>query len=64
MSHGREAAHVDADLGDNDLSTQLIHAGKRARQSHGLAKRVEVAVHLLVEFEDGVERVDLAQVQT
>ena len=44
MTGSREAAHVDADLRDNDLSAEITDAWVGAQQAHGLAERVEIAV--------------------
>ena len=65
MACGWEAAHVDADLGDDDLSTQITQARMRAQQADHLAKRVEITVHLRVNLPNGgIERINLAQMQT
>jgi hypothetical protein len=64
MARGWKAAHIDANLGDDDLSAEITEAWMGAQQAHGLAERVEIAVHLLVDLDDGgFKRVDLAQVQ-
>ena len=46
MRGGGEAAHVGADLGDDDLRGQVTDAGDGPQQPHRLTERVEVAVHL------------------
>jgi len=62
MPCGWKAAHVDADLGDDDLSAEITDAWMGAQQAYGLTERVEIAVYCLVDLEDGrLERVDLAQ---
>src|SRR3954466_10464516 len=53
VARGREAAHVDADLGDDDLRGQVTEAGDGAQQPDRLTERVEIAVHLLVDLGDG-----------
>src|SRR3954465_14295488 len=64
VAGGREAAHVDADLGDDDLRGQVTDAGDRAQQPDRLTKRVEIAVHLLVDLGNGdLQGIDLTQVQ-
>src|SRR3954466_7701776 len=64
VAGGREAAHVDADLGDDDLRGQVTEAGDRAQQPDRLTKRVEIAVHLLVDLGNGdLQGIDLTQVQ-
>ena len=65
MPGGCEAAHVDADLGDDDLSAEITDAWVGAQQAYGLTERGEGTVHLRVDLEDGgLECVDLAQVQS
>src|ERR1700704_542322 len=65
MPCGWKAAHVDADLGDDDLSAEITDAWMGAQQAYGLTERVEIAVYCLVDLEDGrLERVDLAQMQS
>ncbi len=64
MAGGREAAHVDADLGDDDLRGQVTEAGDGAQQPDRLTERVEIAVHLVVDLGDGgLQSIDLTQVQ-
>src|SRR3954462_5909952 len=64
VAGGREAAHVDADLGDDDLRGQVTDAGDGAQQPDRLTERVEIAVHLLVDLGDGgLQGIDLTQVQ-
>ena len=65
MPCGWKAAHVDADLGDDDLSAEITDAWMGAQQADRLAKRVEITVHLCVNFTNGgIERIDLAQMQS
>ena len=65
MPSGREAAHVDANLGNDDLSAEITDAWMGAQQAHGLTERVEIAVHLRVDLEDGgIVRINLAQMQS
>ena len=64
MAGVREAAHVDADLGDDDLRGQVTEAGDGAQQPDRLTERVKSAVHLLVDRGDGsLQGIDLTQVQ-
>jgi len=64
VARGREPAHIDADLGDDDLRCQVTDAWDGAQQADRLAERVEVAVHLRVDLGDGgAQRVELPQVQ-
>ena len=61
MPGGRKAAHVGADLGDDDLSGQVTDAWDAPQQLDCLAKRAEIAVHLGIDLGDGdIERIDLA----
>src|SRR3954467_795434 len=53
VAGGREAAHVGADLGDDDLRGQVTEAGDGAQQPDRLTERVEIAVHLLVDLGEG-----------
>ena len=65
MAGGGEPAHVDVDLGNDDLSGQVTDAWDGAQQANRLAERVEVAVHLRIDLgHGGVECVELAQMQT
>jgi len=60
VPRGREAGHVDADLGDDHLRGQITDAGMVRNLTDRLTERVEFAVHLLVDVGDrGIERVDL-----
>src|SRR4051812_15447400 len=64
VAGGREAVHVDANLGDDDLRGQVTDAGDGAQQPDRLTERVEIAVHLLVDLGDGGRQgIDLTQVQ-
>ena len=64
MAGGRETAHVDADLGHDDLGGQVTDARDGPQQADRLAERVEVAVHLRVDLGNrGGQRVELPQVQ-
>ncbi len=64
MAGGGEPAHIDADLGNDDLSGQVTDARDGPQQADRLAERVEVAVHLRVDGGDGgIKRINLAQVQ-
>lgn len=61
MSFGGEAAHVDADLGEDDLGGEVTDAGDGDEKADGFAVRPEAAVHLGVD--GGGERVDLADLK-
>jgi hypothetical protein len=64
MAGRGEAAHVGADLGDDDLPGEVTDARDGPQLMHRLAERVEIAVHLRVDLGDGgVERINLAQMQ-
>jgi hypothetical protein len=64
MARSLKAAHVDADLGDDDRCRQAANAGDGAEHFDGYTKGFDVAVDLLVDRGDGrVEGVDLVQVQ-
>ena len=60
MSGGREAAHVAADFGEDDASTQLVDAG--GQELDRSAKRLDLSVDLLIDLSDGgVNRVDMLE---
>ena len=62
MAFGREAAHVDADLGDDDLGAELADAGDRAQDCDRRAKGLDVGVDLLVNLGDGgIDGVDVLE---
>ena len=64
MAGGGEAGHVGADLGDDHLRGEVTDAGDGPQLPDGLAKGVETAVRLSVDFGDGGgERVHVAQMQ-
>ena len=64
MPGGGEAAHVEADLREDDLGGELSDAGHGDEQSERLAERAELALHLRVDGGDGGgERVDLTEMQ-
>jgi hypothetical protein len=64
MPRGWEAAHVEANLGDDDLPAKITQAWMGTQQTDRLTKRVEVTVHLCVNLGNGrIEPVNLAQVQ-
>ncbi|OYV36066.1 MAG: hypothetical protein B7Z80_16640 [Rhodospirillales bacterium 20-64-7] len=50
MPGGWGAAHVDLDLGDDDLSAEITDAWMGAHQAHGVTERGEIAVHLPVDL--------------
>ena len=62
MSGGREAAHVAADFGEDDASTQLVDAGNGGQELDRSAKRLDLSVDLLIDLSDGgVNRVDMLE---
>jgi hypothetical protein len=63
VSRGGEAAHVDADLGDDDLGGAPTHPGNGDQPPQLLTERADHPVHLEVEALDGGrELVDVVQV--
>ena len=63
MVRGRELAHVDADLGDHDLSRRLAEAGDRLQPLDGIAKRAERAFDPRIELAPcGFDLLDRLQV--
>src|SRR5215469_12005585 len=50
---GREAAHVAADLGEDDASAQFVDAGNGGQQMDRGAKGLDLSVDLLI---DGLDR--------
>ena len=62
MSGGREAAHVAADFGEDDASTQLVDAGNGGQELDRGAKGLDLSVDLLIDLSDGgVNRVDMLE---
>ncbi len=58
------AAHVDADLGQNGLGAEVVEARDGLHPLDGLAKGVEIALHLLVDPRDRpLEGVDLVEME-
>ena len=53
MPIGREAVHVNADLGDDHLGIEGLDAGDRAQLFDGGTKGTDVGLHLLVDVGDG-----------
>ncbi len=65
MGGSGKTAHLGADFGDDHLGAQITDPRDGPQQADGLAERVEIAVHLCVDLGNGgVQRLDLAQVQT
>jgi hypothetical protein len=61
---GREAAHVDADLGDDHLAGEGLDARDRAQLFDGGAKGLDIGLYLLVDLSDGgIEGIDLLEMQ-
>ena len=64
MPGGREAVHVEADLGDNDPGAELADAGDRGQEPDGGAKGRRLRVDLPVDRGDRpVEGIDLVEMQ-
>ncbi len=64
MRRRREARHVDADLGHDDVGADRAQARHRAQQSGGDSKRLQPKAHLTFDVRHGlVQRVDMGQVQ-
>src|SRR5947209_9574715 len=62
MPNGREHAHVEATLGDQDLSGMRLDAGDRAQRFDDLDVRGEYELDPLIEVLDrDVERVDVRE---
>ena len=62
MSGGREAAHVAADFGEDDASTQLADAGNGGQELDRGAKGLDLSVDLQIDLSDGsVNRVDMLE---
>ena len=63
MGGGGEAAHVGADLGEDDGGRERAHAGDGGQPRGGLAERFEALAQLGVDLGDGgVDRIRLAEV--
>ena len=57
---GREAAHVTADLGEDDAGAQIADTGNGVQQLDGGAKGFDIGVDLPIDLADGaVDGVDL-----
>ena len=64
MPGGREAAHVDADLGDDDPAGQRADAWNCGQVLRGGAKGSEIGFDLLVDLSDRrVHGIDLLQME-
>jgi len=64
MVVGGEAAHVDADLGKNALGAEGVEARDGLHHLDGLAKGVEIALHLLVDPRNrSIKGVDLVEME-
>ena len=64
MAGGREAAHINANLGDDDLCAQVADAWNATQQADCRTKGLEIVLHPLVDLSGGViQHVDLAQMQ-
>ena len=62
MPGGREAAHVDTDLGDDALGAAALDAGDRAEQLNGGRERADLLLDRLREPLDLlVEEVDVGE---
>src|ERR1700694_1087891 len=64
MSHSGEAAHVEADLGDDHFRAERAYAGDGPDEVDGGAKGGEAVLHLPVNRPDGcIETIDLAEME-
>ena len=64
MAGGREAGHVDSDLGDHDLGGALTDPGHRAQPLDLFSERGELALHLLIEaFDRRTEVIDVREMR-
>ncbi len=64
MAIGREAAHVGADLGHDGTGAEITDTRDRGQQPDRDAKRLDVGVHLRIDFGDGgVEGINLLKMQ-
>jgi hypothetical protein len=64
MCGRREPAHVDPDLGDDDVSTEVLEAWDRHYLLDGGAKGPKVRRHLRVDRgHSGIESVDLIEMK-
>ena len=64
MGVRREPAHVDSDLGDDDVGAEVLDARDRNYQLDGGAKGPKVRLHLRVERRhSGIESVDLIEMK-
>ncbi len=64
MPGGREAAHIAADLGQDDFGAEDADAGNGGQELDGGAKGLDLGVDLLIDlFDCRVDRVDLLQMQ-
>ena len=62
MSGGREAAHVAADFGEDDASTQFVDAGNGSQELDRGSKGLDLSVDLLIDLSNGsVNRVDMLE---
>ena len=65
MRVGRESAHVDPDLGDDDLCAEVLDAWDRNYLLDCGAKGPKVGLHLRVDRDDRCnERIDLIEMKT
>jgi hypothetical protein len=63
VSHDREAAHVGADLGADDLGAQVADHGNGGREQDRRAKGIDMSVDLPIDRTNGVvESIDLPEV--
>ena len=64
MTFGREAVHVDADLGNDDPGAEIADAGDGAQDLDRAAKGLDMGVDLLIDLADGgVDRIDMLEEQ-
>ena len=62
MSGGREAAHVAADFGEDDVGAEHADAGNRGQEGNRGAKGLDLAIDLLIDLCDGdINRVNMLE---
>src|SRR5215471_12866313 len=65
MCGRRKPAHVDADLGDDDVGAEVLDARNRRDQLDGSAKGPQAFLHLCIDFGNGgLKSIDLIEVKT
>ena len=65
MAGGWKAAHIGADLGNDNLRGQVTDARDGPQLADRVTERVKIAIHLGVDLGDGgVECIEVPQMQT